>query len=593
MRIIAGLALCLMPVIVNKWTLETFLTEYVGQSLSRHFSILLCICSVYSIAAGIVLIKAKFRFSKKSLMIPFFFLPFILPHIYSLLMFGNLNHTIETVCAEMLNIAVFLPLVLLLPRIGISIIFSLQMVFCFIQMYYSYNYSMPPDESLLFILLETNLQQATGYASEYLSSSVMLSLIGFSFFVLFSFAGLTMKSKKTQMRPFIYLFLIILAPLLLLMLDKGFGAQVLRKNYYYGFYDYTRLQKQNSEMLDLSLDDIEEVSFSIKRPAKEVHFMIIGESADRDHMSVYGYQRKTTPLLEDMKDELFLFDDVIAPFVNSIPNMKALLTFENYDMRDGLPSKATMIHYLKKANYKTYWVSNKKPIGLFDTLATIMANNCDMTSFIRFEKNNCKNGHDEILLDPIKKILEEDTDKKYIFVHLMGQHVPFKMRYPESFNVFKDKVDGKTEKQSKTINQYHNATVYNDYIIKTIIEMARQTGHYSSLLYTSDHGQNVYDYGDFTGHSLNGGLEIPFILWLSDSYRQVRPNRTKLLNEYVNRKYMADDTVHTVFDILGAKFKSQDQSRSIFSPDFIDRKRMIRSYNYSMCADYDTRETKK
>lgn len=390
------------------------------------------------------------------------------------------------------------------------------------------------------------------------------------------------------MRLLLGLFLMILTPLILLLPNKQFRQQVLRKNYYYGFYDYTKLQEQNKKMLNLSLDQVEEVTFSLERPAKEVHVMIIGESADRDHMSIYDYHRQTTPLLEEMKSELYAFNDVIAPYVNSIPNMQAILTFENNEMRDGLPSGATIIHYLKKAGYKTYWISNKKPVGLFDTLTTIMANNCDMASFVRFEKKKLESSHDEILLEPFEEVLAEDTDKKYIFVHLMGQHGPFSARYPDNYEIFDTDVSGKTKKQSTTINRYDNATIYNDFIVSSLIKKAKENQGFTSVLYISDHGQNVYDQGDFSGHSSKGGLEIPFILWLSDSYKQKRPKFVKLLDNSLDRKYVADDIVHSVFDLLGAEFNSLDTTRSIFSQDFTPRKRMVRSYNYRVTIDYDT-----
>lgn len=155
--LLIGFILCLQPMLFNKWVLELFFPKYVGEDLSKHFLIVAAIISFYCVTAGVLVLKEKIVFSKKLLMAPFFLSVFLLPHLYSLVMFGNLSLTIEMICAEMLNIAIFVPFLLLLPRTSVILIFALQLVFCFIQLFYSYFYRLPPNESLLFILLETNL----------------------------------------------------------------------------------------------------------------------------------------------------------------------------------------------------------------------------------------------------------------------------------------------------------------------------------------------------------------------------------------------------------------------------------------------------
>ena len=45
----------------------------------------------------------------------------------------------------------------------------------------------------------------------------------------------------------------------------------------------------------------------------------------------------------------------------------------------------------------------------------------------------------------------------------------------------------------QTINAYDNGTLYNDYIIRTCIEMVRKQDGMSAMLYFSDHGEEVYD----------------------------------------------------------------------------------------------------
>ena len=41
--------------------------------------------------------------------------------------------------------------------------------------------------------------------------------------------------------------------------------------------------------------------------------LVIGESTNRQRMSLYGYQRNTTPELDKLKDQLAVFDNVVTP----------------------------------------------------------------------------------------------------------------------------------------------------------------------------------------------------------------------------------------------------------------------------------------
>lgn len=41
--------------------------------------------------------------------------------------------------------------------------------------------------------------------------------------------------------------------------------------------------------------------------------LVIGESTNRQRMSLYGYERETTPNLDKLRDQLAIFDNVVTP----------------------------------------------------------------------------------------------------------------------------------------------------------------------------------------------------------------------------------------------------------------------------------------
>ena len=73
---------------------------------------------------------------------------------------------------------------------------------------------------------------------------------------------------------------------------------------------------------------------------------------------------------------------------------------------------------------------------------------------------------------------------------------------------------------------YDNAILYNDFIVKCIIDLYLDKE--STVLYVSDHGEEVFDTNrDITGHngykSNRFMVEVPMIFWLSSSVRRTQP----------------------------------------------------------------------
>lgn len=512
---------------------------------------------------------------------------FFPPYLFLYLSSGDLGNTLNMLSGEMLNLVAFATIILFWPRLGIVVSFFLQSLLAFVQFFTVYNYGDLPGTSIFFVLYETNYLEIIGYVSDYFLSLRMIYFLIPYGFVFWMVCRLARRMDRGILRQYI---LLLIIPLLAPLISKDARHHILSHNVFVNsvssYREYLNIQQELLNDNNLSMLQMEDISLSADRPKKEVHILIIGESADRDHMSIYGYPRPTTPELEALASELFVFRDVISSATNTIPNMKALLTFDNYESRDNPPIKGTLIHYLRKAGYKTYWISNQNPIGLHETFTTIMAKNCDQTVFLNLSSGR-KKSYDQILLAPLEKALAEDAERKYIFIHLIGQHFPFRLRYPQEYNIFKDDLPGKTSSQMTFINHYDNATLYNDYLVSHVIKMTRDKQLDASVLLLSDHGLEVYDRSDFHGHGLWGGLEVPFILWLSEEYKERQPQKIEQLGKYLDRRYMTDDTIYSIFDLLGIGVDSFDSKRSIFSPDFKPRKRQVERGDHMTRLDYD------
>lgn len=311
--------------------------------------------------------------------------------------------------------------------------------------------------------------------------------------------------------------------------------------------------------------------------------LIIGESLNRRHMSLYKYNRKTTPNL-DKRDDIFVFNDVVSAYSNTINSVLSLLSESNLDNKKQQEQNIDIFDIFSSAGFKTYWLSNQPPYGIWENKITSLAKKADKYKFVNIASNSSKEAiltasYDSKLFVPFRNILESDVCKKLIIVHLMGNHISYEKRYPNSFNIFK----GNTKKE-KIIAEYDNSVLYNDYVVDSLLNMINTystlNNKISSAIYLSDHGENVYDEANQVGHSYAGKLpkanvEIPFIVWLSDDFKKKYSLKSLEILNHIEEPYVADDLFHSIIEINNIETPYFDKNRSLFNTDFNKKRKRI------------------
>ncbi|MEJ6791609.1 MAG: sulfatase-like hydrolase/transferase [Lacinutrix sp.] len=300
--------------------------------------------------------------------------------------------------------------------------------------------------------------------------------------------------------------------------------------------------------------------------------------------------RETNPILSKMKDELYVFNDVIASDVMTIRSLEKVLTLSNYN-NPKAENNFSVIQLANTAGFDTFWISNQQPVGFTESTPTIIATAAKHKQFLATD-SYMYSIYDEALLPEIKKALKETGERKLIFVHLIGTHRTYKKRYPENFSYFEginERTKIKTEYSKTKVNEYDNAVKYNDLVVSNIINLVKEQENNSFVLYFSDHGDDVFDTQDFVGHHTHKGskpmFDIPFLSWFSKDYLAAN-KRIDTLKTYSNRKYNTEDFIYSFSDIIDVKFKGFDAKRSIFNSDFKEHKRLIKD-----SLDYDAWKT--
>lgn len=304
--------------------------------------------------------------------------------------------------------------------------------------------------------------------------------------------------------------------------------------------------------------------------------IIVGESQGTHRMQLYGYSRNNTPLLSQRKD-IYVFDSIVSPFATTSAVLSRVFTQTNADHSDKV-FDGSIMQLANQAGFKTYYLSNQKAIGLSANMVTVMANGCDEVFFNKNAQqtdyqNTAVNHYDEDLLPELQKALKDTAAKKLIFLHLMGCHAKYTSRYPETFNKYSGEMETPfpSDATYHAINTYDNAMLYSDWFVNQVIEETIQrVSKNTSVLWFSDHGEEVYESIFLEGHSSHNVtkamLDIPLVIWSNN------PKMSHLdVSQRINRPLCSEDLFYTFCDLINVTFEQFEPTRSVINEGFQKR----------------------
>ena len=201
--------------------------------------------------------------------------------------------------------------------------------------------------------------------------------------------------------------------------------------------------------------------------------LVIGESTNRQRMSLYGYGRKTTPELDQLRDQLQVFTGAVTPRPYTIEALQQVLTFADQENPDAYLNTPSLVSVMKQAGYKTYWITNQQTITKRNTMLTTFSKQADEQFYLNNNREQNARQYDGDVLDPFAKVLAEDAPRKFIVVHLLGTHMSYQYRYPPEYERFTDHSGAPahvSEDQLPTYNAYDNAVLYNDFVVSSLIK---------------------------------------------------------------------------------------------------------------------------
>jgi len=470
------------------------------------------------------------------------------------------------------------------------------------------------SQSVLFVMFETNANEAGEYLSQYFSFKLLFILLAYTAGAIFLWFRLRPVYLSWPWRYGVCTLVLgglIIYPLANNILIKhrsptdalsslgsrmepaapwqivnGYAQYRLQLNHLQGLLDKNRQLPPLANLKDNNGD------------APRTLVLVIGESTQRGHMSLYGYGRDTTPELKALRDSdpnLTVFNNVVTSRPYTIEILQQALTFANEQNPDRYLTQPSLMNMMKQAGYKTFWITNQQTMTARNTMLAVFSKQTDVQYYMNQQRTQSAREYDTNVLAPFKTVLADPAPKKFIIVHLLGTHLKYKYRYPENWGKFDGQTTGLptglSEDQQEAYNDYDNANRFNDHVVSTLIKDFKQTSPNGFLLYFSDHGEEVYD---TPPHDIQGRNEaqptrpmytIPFIVWTSPGWMASHPRD---MRADADRKYSSAELIHTWSDLAGLSYDGYDPTRSIVNPAFKESTRWIGNpYQKNALRDYD------
>lgn len=382
-----------------------------------------------------------------------------------------------------------------------------------IALYFINTYDVIIDDSMMGNVFNTNTAEATSYWSS--TALLYILLAGVLPAVVIMLARLDYGSFKRMLANVGGGIAIVAAVAFANMsnwmwIDKNstvMGSLILPWSYIVNTFRYKSAERERNRQ-EIPLPDA-----SIRGEGKKIAVLVIGESARRDHFSLYGYGRQTNPFLEKTEGVRAFKANSAATYTTA--GVKAMLSYRDCnELYEILPN------YLHRAGVDVIWRSSnwgEPPLHI---------EKVQKVHDIAKKAEGLNPDWDETLLYGLKEEIAASTsDRILVVLHTSVSHGPsYGKKYPAGFERWTpvpQTVEMSKCPVEELVNAYDNGILYTDTLLYRIIEgLKEMEGWESCMMYVSDHGESLGENGLYM-HGVPLSIapaeqyEIPFIIWAS------------------------------------------------------------------------------
>lgn len=302
--------------------------------------------------------------------------------------------------------------------------------------------------------------------------------------------------------------------------------------------------------------------------------LVIGESLRSDHLGINGYARDTTPQLAALGPELLTFPDVASTANWTNQAMPAIVSLP---AGPAGKQRASVAQTFSEAGFRTAWLSNQEPTP-FSRGIDVVEHAVNSQDFhLRTDAN---------LLPLMTSFVRQAGPRQFVVLHMIGSHIPYEERYSAASRVYRPTlrelgVDAPLPgDKAATINSYDNTVIETDRFLARVIDVLRAESRPAVMLYTSDHGENLFDdQRHLFMHAQTGptrhDTHVPLLAWMNPSYRAAHPAIEQALRANRQKKIGHAGMFATLLEIGAVDWDGSEPSHSFASPSYIERPRKV------------------
>lgn len=249
----------------------------------------------------------------------------------------------------------------------------------------------------------------------------------------------------------------------------------------------------------------------VKSPAPYHVVVVMGESLNPQHMSLFGYARETTPFLDGLRaDNNFVYRQVVSSGVStrvSVP-MFMNVQYEPDNWTHMSSKQSSLFRLAKQANFQTAFLTTQKMDGISSLLSS---SDIDYWRDYR-DKAGCGR-YDDCLVDFMQALPLAWDKPAFLVLNQRSAHSPYDANYPADFRKYQ--LEAGNDYNSFMVNSYDDSVRYVDKNLAEVITYLKQKSNLPVLLvFTSDHGEKVGEDGKFGHNTLDfASARVPFLFY--------------------------------------------------------------------------------
>ena len=293
---------------------------------------------------------------------------------------------------------------------------------------------------------------------------------------------------------------------------------------------------------------------------------ILGESATRNHWSLYGYGRKTTPEMDALRSELIVFSDVVTPVCNTTKAME--LIFTHSTMESPAQLDCTYAQMLKAGGMGVSLYSSHSRWGRWDGVESFIFSGCEPLVFLD-EENLDSPWFDDSLLKYLDRDIASTRGRNHVTIlHLRGSHFPADTQYPaKNPNAGLAEFIRTTSGGNADTNSYDTSIIFTDMILGETVKRLKNHKGPAWMIYLSDHGDSI-GAGSWRLVDDRNVWEVPMVVWFNREYEKAYPDTVRALAAASGLPLQSDMLLPGFLHIAGLKGWQIDTANDFLNKDF-------------------------